>query len=130
MKSRYDLSTFDRIPVLIETNDYPAIEAVIVRHLAPRTADSIIAALPMESRAYLWQTNLVYFDAGLNSGPEKAQKYFKRGNLLYWPLKASICIAVADGIPYSQVNLIGAVEKLPDGLNLLKPGTKIRIGRN
>ncbi len=124
------LSTFDRIPVLIETDGYSVMEAVIVRHLAPRTADSILAALPLESRAYLWQSNLVYFDSGLNSGPEKAQKYFKRGNLLYWPLKASVCIAVADGVPYSQVNLIGAVEKLPDGLNLLKPGTKVRMRRN
>jgi hypothetical protein len=62
-------------------------------------------------------------------GPEKARKFFKRGELLYWPLKDAVCIALADGVPFSQVNQIGSVLGLLPPLGELKTGTRVRISK-
>ncbi len=63
-------------------------------------------------------------------GPEKARKFFKRGELLYWPLKGAVCIALADGVPFSQVNQIGSVLGLLPVLRELKAGTHVRVSRS
>ncbi len=60
-------------------------------------------------------------------GPEKARKFFKRGELLYWPLKGAVCIAVADGVPFSQVNQIGSLLGLIPPLEKVKAGTRVRV---
>lgn len=60
-------------------------------------------------------------------GPEKARKFFKRGELLYWPLKGSVCIALTDGVPFSQVNQIGNVVGTVPSLEGMKAGTRVRV---
>ncbi len=121
------VSPIDRIPIQISIERHSIIEGMLVRHLAPRTCDSILGLLPRESRAYLWQNLLIYFELPLVMGPEKASKFFKRGELLYWPLKGAICIALRDGVPLSQLNHIGSLVSLEDSLAAMKAGAKIRI---
>lgn len=102
---------------------------MLVRHLAPRTCDTLLGILPQDSRAYLWQDSLVYFELPVGMGPEKARKFFKRGELLYWPLKGAVCIALADGVPFSQVNQIGSALGMLPVLRELKTGTRVKVSK-
>ncbi len=103
---------------------------MLVRHFAPRTCDSILGVLPQDSRVYLWKDSLVYFELPVSMGPEKARKFFKRGELLFWPLKGAVCIAITDGVPFSQVNQIGSVLGLLPPLGEVKGGTRVRVSKN
>ncbi len=123
-------SPIDRIQIKIEVEGYPPLSGMLVRHMAPRTCDSILGVLPSDSRVYLWQNSLVYFELPVSMGPEKARKFFKRGELLYWPLKGAVCIAVADGVPFSQVNQIGSVLGLLPPLGGVKTGTRVRVSKS
>jgi hypothetical protein len=122
-------SPIDRIQIQIAIEGYPALSGMLVRHFAPRTCDSILGILPSDSRAYLWKDSMVYFELPVSMGPEKARKFFKRGELLYWPLKDSVCVAIADGVPFSQVNQIGSVLGMLPPLGEVKAGTRMRVSK-
>ncbi len=47
-------------------------EGELVRHLAPRTIDTIVRNLPIEGRAALWKEE-VYFEIPVKIGEEKAK---------------------------------------------------------
>ncbi len=117
----------DRIPVrfVIEGLEARA-EGELIRHLAPRTVDAIVRALPLEGYASTWLEE-VYFEVPLRLGEEKPVREVERGAIAYWPAGSAICVFYGSSQPIGPVNLIG---RITSGLELfarVKIGAKIRV---
>jgi len=101
-------------------------EGELIRHLAPRTVDSITKTLPIEGRAALWKEE-VYFEIPIKMGDEKAKPKVEKGTIAYWPMGNSLCIFYGDTQPYSPVNIIGRVTKNLKIFAETKSGTRIKV---
>ena len=103
-------------------------EGELIRHLAPRTVDTIVRSLPLEGYASTWLEE-VYFEVPVKLGSEKAVKTVEKGTIAYWPAGSSICIFYGSSQPIEPVNPMG---RITSGLELfarVEPGTKIRMER-
>jgi hypothetical protein len=99
-----------------------------IRHLAPRTVDSIVRALPVEGRAALWKEE-VYFETPVVVGEEKAKAKVQKGDLAYWPMGKAFCIFYGESQPYSPVNIIGKIIANLEMFARVKSGSVIRVER-
>ena len=115
-----------RIPIKLNIQGIGNAEGEIIRIRSPRTADSILKALPIEGMAALWQQE-VYFDIPVKMGNEKSSPKVEKGDLAYWPMGAAFCIFWGETQPYSPVNVIGKVTKNLELFKKVKSGTKIII---
>jgi hypothetical protein len=98
----------------------------LIRHLAPRTVDAIVRALPVEGRAALWKEE-VYFETPVVMGEEKAKARVQKGDLAYWPMGKAFCIFYGESQPYSPVNIIGKVTNNLELFAKVKSGSVIRV---
>ena len=121
--SQQDIS---RIPIRIMIEGIGEAEGELIRHLAPRTVDSIANRLPIEGRAALWKEE-VYFEIPVKMGEEKAKATVETGTIAYWPMGSAICIFYGSSQPYSPVNIIGKVTKNLEMFRQVKSGMKIRV---
>lgn len=117
-----------RIPVRFIIENVGQAEGELIRHMAPRTVDSIVKKLPFEGRAALWKEE-VYFDIPVTMGEEKAKPNVKKGDLAYWPMGKALCIFYGESQPYSPVNVVGQILKNLELLGRVKSGTVIRVER-
>jgi len=101
-------------------------EGEFIRHLSPRTVDSITKKLPVEGRAAVWKEQ-VCFEIPLKIGEENPKSNVKRGMVAYWPMGSSLCVFFGESQPYGRVNIIGNVTQGLDLFGRLKSGTKIRV---
>jgi hypothetical protein len=101
-------------------------EGELIRFMAPRTVEAILKSLPLEGRAALWKEE-VYFEIPVKMGGEKSVKTVKKGTLAYWPMGNAICIFYGETQPYSQVNVVGHLDKNLDLFRKVKSGTRLRI---
>lgn len=115
-----------RIPVRFIIEGGGEAEAELVRHLAPRTVDTITKKLPLEGRAALWKEE-VYFEISVTIGEEKPKPTVEKGTIAYWPMGNAICIFYGETQPYSPVNIIGKVTNGLGQFKTVKSGAKIRI---
>lgn len=103
-------------------------EGELVRHLAPRTVDLIVKALPVEGRAAIWREE-VYFEIPVRMGEEKPKSIVEKGTVAFWPVGSSLCIFYGKTQPYSPVNVIGRITTNLEIFSKIKSGTKIRVER-
>ncbi len=121
------MSSVDRVPVrfVIEGMEgQPTGE--LIRHLAPRTVDAIVRALPVEGYASTWLEE-VYFEVPVRLGEEKAVRRVEKGTIAYWPAGSAICIFYGQSQPIGPVNPIG---RITSGLELfaqVKMGARIKM---
>lgn len=115
-----------RVPIKFSIEDVGEAEGELIRHLAPRTIDSITQTLPIEGRAALWKEE-VYFEIPIKMGDEKAKPKVEKGMIAYWPMGNSLCIFYGDTQPYSPVNIIGRVTKNLEIFAETKSGSRIKV---
>jgi hypothetical protein len=115
-----------RVPIKFSIEDVGEAEGELIRHLAPRTVDSITKTLPIEGRAALWKEE-VYFEIPIKMGDEKAKPKVEKGTIAFWPMGNSLCIFYGDTQPYSPVNIIGRVTKNLELFAETKSGTRIKV---
>lgn len=103
-------------------------EGELVRHLAPRTVDLIVKALPIEGRAAIWKEE-VYFEIPIRMGEEKPRSSVEKGTIAFWPVGSALCIFHGNSQPYSPVNVVGRITTNLELFGKIKSGTKIRVER-
>lgn len=115
-----------RIPVKFTIENVGEAEGELVRHLAPRTVDAIVKALPIEGRAALWKEE-VYFEIPAKMGDEKAKPTVEKGTIAYWPMGSALCVFYGETQPYSPVNIVGKITKNLEVFGGTKSGTRIKV---
>ena len=121
------------IPIKIDLFGIGTIEANIIRHIAPLTADAIINKLPIILRGRFSFGSKKYWTlpgVEIFKGPNpKSISTVEKGDILYNPKTDELIIALEDVEMSNKVNIIGKVgsnleilEKARNGLN-----TKISI---
>lgn len=120
--------TVSRIPIKFIIEGLGAAEGELIRHLAPRTVDSIVRAMPLEGRAAKWGME-IYFQIPVRSGEEKSKTSVERGTIAYWPMGGALCIFYGDMKPYSAVNPVGKITENIEIFEKVKNGTKISVER-
>lgn len=121
-------SSISRIPIKFIIEGLGEAEGVLIRHLAPRTVDSIVKNLPLEGRAALWKEE-VYFEISVKTGEEKAKPTVKKGDLAFWPMGNALCVFYGESQPYSAVNIVGQVTKNLELFGQVKSGKVIQVMR-
>ena len=121
-------TSVSRIPIKIIIEKSDEAEGEFIRHLAPRTVDAIVRALPVEGRAALWKEE-VYFEIPAKMGEEKAKPKVEKGDLAFWPMGSALCIFYGESQPYSSVNIVGKVTKNLELFAKVKSGSAIRVER-
>lgn len=121
-------TSVSRIPIKIKVEKAGEAEGELIRHLAPRTADSILRALPIEGFAALWKEE-IYFETSIVMGEEKAKAKVQKGDLAYWPLGKAFCIFYGESQPYSPVNIIGRITANLEIFAKVKSSSVIRVER-
>ncbi|UCE15602.1 MAG: hypothetical protein JSV12_06940 [Candidatus Bathyarchaeota archaeon] len=101
-------------------------EGEFIRHLAPRTVETIMKKLPIEGQAAIWQEE-VYFEIPVKMGSEKAKPTVKKGAIAFWPMGSALCIFYGETQPYSPVNIVGQVTKNLELFEQVKSGAKIKV---
>jgi hypothetical protein len=117
-----------RIPIKIIVEKSGEAQGELVRHLTPRTVNSIVRALPIEGRAALWKEE-VYFETPIIVGAEKAKAKVEKGDIAYWPMGKAFCIFYGESQPYSPVNIIGKVTANLELFATVRSGSVIRVER-
>jgi len=120
------LSSVDRVPVKFIIEGVGEARGELIRHLAPKTVDAIVRALPVEGHASTWLEE-VYFEIPVRMGREKAVREVEKGTIAYWPAGSAICIFYGLSQPIEPVNPIG---RITSGLELfarVQMGAKIRM---
>lgn len=117
-----------RVPIKFLIENVGEAEGELVRHLAPRTVDTIVKTLPIEGRAALWKEE-VYFEIPIKMGDEKAKPKVEKGTIAFWPMGNALCIFYGESQPYSPVNIIGKVTSNLEIFVQTKSGTRIKVER-
>ncbi|MEM2102078.1 MAG: cyclophilin-like fold protein [Candidatus Bathyarchaeia archaeon] len=115
-----------RIQIKFIVENQGEAEGELIRHLAPRTVDSIVKKLPIEGRAALWKEE-VYFEIPVRTGEEKPKPTVEKATIAYWPMGSALCIFYGESQPYSPVNILGKVTKNLEVFGRVKSGTKIKV---
>ncbi len=115
-----------RVPIKFVIEGVGEAEGELIRHLAPRTADTITKILPIEGRAALWKEE-VYFEIPAKMGDEKAKPQVEKGAIAFWPMGNALCIFYGTSQPYSPVNIIGKITRNLEAFASIKSGTRIRV---
>ncbi|RJS85757.1 hypothetical protein CW702_00725 [Candidatus Bathyarchaeota archaeon] len=115
-----------RIPVRFIIEGLGIAKGEFVRHLAPRTVDSILRAMPLEGRAAKWGSE-IYFQIPFKGGEEKSKRRVDKGTIAYWPMGNALCIFYENMTPYSPVNPIGRITEKLELFKNVKSGTKIKV---
>lgn len=98
----------------------------LVRVLSPRTVESLAAALPISSSAFLWKEE-IYFETPVSVGPEKPKASVKPGDIAYWPPGKAFCIFYGSTQPYSPVNIVGRITGPLEPLRKVRQGEWVKV---
>ncbi|HIE14655.1 TPA: hypothetical protein EYP70_05225 [Candidatus Bathyarchaeota archaeon] len=115
-----------RVPIRFIIEGLGVAKGEVIRHLAPRTVDSILRAMPLEGRAAVWKKK-IYFQIPIKGGKEKSKRFVEEGTIAYWPMGAALCVFYGSMVAYSPVNPIGRITKKLELFTKVKNGTKIKV---
>jgi hypothetical protein len=90
-----------------------------------RSAEQLLAALPIESRVQRWGDE-VYFAVALELPEEDPQAHVADGTVGYWPPGPALCIFFGQQ-PVSPVNVVGAVDGDAAAFARASVGQAIRV---
>jgi len=121
-------NSVSRLPIKFIIESLGVAEGELIRHLAPRTINSLVKRLPIEGRAALWKEE-VYFEIPVKIGEEKPKPKVEKGAIAFWPIGSAVCVFYGESQPYSPVNIIGKVTKNLELFAGVKSGAVIRIER-
>ncbi|MGQ9722752.1 MAG: cyclophilin-like fold protein [Candidatus Jordarchaeum sp.] len=116
-----------RFKVKFTVQEVGEAEGELNRIYAPRTVEALRDALPISSRANVWQEKEVYFNVGIKKGLEKATKDIEKATIAYWPIGDALCVFRDKIEPYSEVNIVGKVTKNLEMFSRVKRGYLIRV---
>ena len=119
-------NSINRVPIKFLIDGVGEAEGELIRHLAPRTVDTITRKLPIEGRAALWKEE-VYFEIPIKMGDEKARSRVEKGTIAFWPMGNALCIFYGETQPYSPVNIVGEVTGNLEIFSHAKSGTRIKV---
>ncbi len=118
-----------RIVFWVEFERVGEAKGELIRFLAPRTVDALLALLPLRGRISISNAQL-YFEVPLKMGYEKAVSKVREGDVAYWPFGSSLCFFKKEMQPYRPMNLVG---KMISGTELFQnvvSGTPVKIERS
>ncbi len=118
--------TVSRLLIKFILDNVGEAEGQLIRHLAPRTVETITRKLPMEGRAAVWKEE-VYFEIPVEMGEEKAKPTVEKGQIAYWPMGSALCIFYGESQPYSPVNVVGQITNGLELFESVKNGTRIKV---
>ncbi|MBN1803023.1 MAG: hypothetical protein JW891_16050 [Candidatus Lokiarchaeota archaeon] len=99
------------IPIEIDFLGVGSVDATIIRHLGPISADAILNKMPFVLRGRFGFGSNKYWmlmNVGIRKGPDsKATKTIQKGDLAYNPKSDEIIIAIEDIEMPNNVNRIG-----------------------
>ncbi len=100
----------------------------LYRQKCPETVKKIYDVLPITGRVILYRGfALVEIDVAV--GPEKPAKFVREGEILYWPLKKSLCISLRDMDVFGSMSPLGRITEGCGNLRLIENFDYVRIER-
>ncbi len=117
------------------TKSIGCVEAELFDKYSPRTYEAVVSALPIESVAYRWGSE-VYFSTPVRVDEENPFETVEKGAIAYWPPGQALCIfwgptpasrTPNEIRPASPVNVIGKILGDPTIFEKVRSGEKIRI---
>lgn len=121
-------ANISRIDVQVILEDIGNAKGELIRFLSPRTIDSILRIMPINSITALGQ-DMIYFKTSINIGVEKPKTQVKSGSIAYWPMGSSVCIFLNDSQTYSPVNVIGKINENIEIFNKINSGKRIKFSK-
>ena len=98
----------------------------LYRHLAPLTVNSLLRAMPLDSRVNL-QPPLACLFAELRVGVEKPKAQYARGDVAFLPSGGLLCVFLGDAKSDRPLNPVGKVEEGLELFDGLRPGDVVRL---
>ena len=127
------MSEAAEVPIIIEILGLGKMEASLIRHVSPISADAIIDKIPFVLRGRFgfggkkyWTLSSVGIRKGAN---QKAQKQVNKGDMIYNPKADEISIIIESHEMPNKVNLIGKVTANLDLLQQARNGLNNKISR-
>ena len=121
------------IPIKIEVVGLGTLEGVIFRHIAPISADAILAKMPFVLRGRFPFGSKNYWTlitVGIKKGPNSsAKKDVIRGDIIYNPKADEISIILEDHEMPNKINHIGKITGNLELLNSARNGLNNKISR-
>ena len=111
-----------RIGAVLKIKDKSELNFELKRHLAPKTVGSLIRSMPLEGNAHMMGNSFAYMETQINTGGEKLQTQFKKGDIAFMAANCSICFFLNDLESSKSMTLIGKITSNIDALNEIKPG--------
>lgn len=114
-----------------------SVECRVDASRSPKTVESLLSSLPLESKAELWGDE-IYFSVPFSAPRENPKDIVEVGDVAYWPEEPSLCLFFGptpssprpDIIkPYSPVNIIGKIIGDPKVLKIVREGEKVRVDK-
>ena len=121
------------IPIKIELLGFGVLEALIIRHLGPISADAILEKMPFVLRGRFSFGSKNYWmllNVGIRKGPDsKATKSVEKGDIVYNPKADEIMIIIESLEMQNKINKIGKVTKNLDLLQNARNGLNCKLSK-
>ena len=109
------MSDSGEVPIKIDLFGIGTSEGILIRHLAPLTADAIIEKLPLVLRGRFGFGGKKYWTLpglGIRKGANpKSTKNVKKGDIVYNPMSDELIFILEDDALANRVNVVGKVSK-------------------
>jgi len=121
------------IPIKIELIGFGVLEALIIRHLGPISADAILEKMPFVLRGRFSFGSKNYWmllNVGIRKGPDsKATKNVDKGDIVYNPKADEIMIIIESLEMPNKINKIGKITKNLDLLLRARNGLNCKLSK-
>lgn len=121
-----DAGTVSKVAVSASIGGRGAAAISMFRHMAPLTVNSVLRALPMDSRVTV-QPPLVSMFTQLRVGVEKPRVQFVRGDVAFLPSGGLICVFLGSARSDRPLNPLGKVESGIELFDATRPGDVVRF---
>jgi len=111
-----------KIKLVLEIRGKTKLPCELKRHLSPRTVGIIARALPLEGNVHLMGNNIAYLETPIDSGLDRPQRDFKKGDIAFLPANGSICFFFEDSSDVKTMTPIGKILSEVDSLKEIKSG--------
>ncbi len=121
-----------KVSIKIELFGIGVLKGIIIRHIAPRSADAIIEKLPIILRGRFSFGSKNYWTlpgVKIYKGPNltKAKREVEKGDMIYNPKSDELTIILEDNELPNRVNLIGKITANLDLVLKARNGLKTKI---